>query len=215
MGIASTSATTGKPTYNNTSATQSDLQAGVDFADTWATRRSGPTGSLPTTLVKSGDEYYDTTLDNIYIYRSGGWKLLQTATPVVWTPTIGNMTIGNGTMLASYTVSGGRCFVRVSVVFGSTTTITATPSITLPLAAASAYGGTGLQNYVGGVRATDAGVNNYIGNVSLWATDITKVVIDRFVVSGANVLTSSYNATTPFTWGNGDCWSASFDYELA
>jgi len=66
-----------------------------------------------------------------------------------WTPTVANMTVGNGSVTAKYTQIGKTVHWRATVVTGSTTSYTSTnATFTLPVTAAARSTGVGhLQGY--------------------------------------------------------------------
>ena len=116
----------------------------------------------------------------------------------IWTPTINNVTVGNGTIVGNYTIIGNRVFVSGSLTFGSTTSITGTiASASMPFTAASA----GIINYM----ILDSGTAFY-GAYS------------AMIFAGTNYVNypvhrdESIDATHPITWAENDVivWSGSY-----
>ena len=132
-------------------------------------------------------------------WSSGAWT--------TWTPTLGNVVIGNGTITARYQQISKVVFFSVKVVFGSTTTISNSPSITLPVTAASqAY-------FIANV--SDAGVASYTANAILPSADFTRIYMDLIDTTSSRAAAAVFSATSPFTWGTGDNFTVSGSYEVA
>lgn len=129
-----------------------------------------------------------------------------------WSPTLTNVTIGNGTLEAKYIQSGKTVFGRISVLFGTTTTISGAFTFSLPVTSV-AYGGGGGQPYLGGCRILDAGINAFQASV-FWSTTTTANV-QVMVASGTYVTFADLSSTVPMTWGNADGFALDFIYEAA
>jgi hypothetical protein len=125
-----------------------------------------------------------------------------------WTPTHGNITIGNGTVTARYCQIGKTLFFSYNLQFGTTTSITGGgPSFTLPVAAVS-------NGFFFNGNILDAGVTNYAGASDVSAGGNTSYY--KFVrASGTYAQGESITSTTPMTWGNGDVFTVSGSYEVA
>lgn len=77
MGVASYDGTTGKPTYNNSSTTQGDLQAAADYAASVGNHRIGTTAARTALTTKpQGLTYGDQTDGRLYMWDSVGWSLV-------------------------------------------------------------------------------------------------------------------------------------------
>jgi len=121
-----------------------------------------------------------------------------------WTPTIGGLTQGNGTLVARYIQVGKvlNWFIRFD--FGSTSSITSL-NFTLPVTPSQTrfpfYG-----------QADDFGVNSYplYGEV-----DSGTAYCNSMSASGSFVIGGGLNATAPFTWGNQDRFYYTGSYEVA
>lgn len=122
-----------------------------------------------------------------------------------WTPTWQNLNIGNATTVYKYIQIGKIVFFRISVTFGSTSTMGTAPTFTLPVTAASLAG---LEPIVG--TFTDGGVNDYFTFITLNSTTVAAI---RAVVSAT--ITSTPTSTFPFTWGVGGSLSIKGFYEAA
>lgn len=130
---------------------------------------------------------------------TGGWA--------TWTPTLTNIVKGNGTEVARYCQIGKTVTVYYSLVFGSTSSISSFPQISLPVNASQTDFATGTGTY------GDAGVANYLGRVWMNTATTAYGICDR--TDGAYSKFESVNASIPFTWGTGDKYVQNFTYEVA
>ena len=125
-------------------------------------------------------------------------------TPGAWTaytPTLLNMTLGNGTVTAAYSQVGKIVSYRAKVVLGSTSSISADAAI----------GGPVTPKVV--VSNADAWIGNaaYIDvSASQWYQGFTKGVY-----LGYPGLYGYVAATVPFTWASGDVIHVNGTYEAA
>jgi len=139
----------------------------------------------------------DTTTATGLKWASGAW--------ITWSPTINNVSIGNGTISARYAQTGNVIFFSLKVTFGSTTTISGSPNFLMPVAAASpAY-------FI--VNCTDTGVAGYTANGILPAG--TTMYLDLIDTTSSRAASAAFSSTSPFTWGNGDSFTVSGSYEVA
>lgn len=119
-----------------------------------------------------------------------------------WTPTWTNLTVGNGTQTAVYVVHGKLVFLRLSLVFGSTTSLTGSlPTFSLPVPSKS-YPGSATRQSIGQGMLYDSGTANYNATV-LWDSTTTATLRTQNAAS-TYVKLDSVNSTTPFSWGTGD-----------
>lgn len=132
-------------------------------------------------------------------WASGAW--------ITWTPSLSNVVIGNGTIVARYQQTGNVVSFSVKVTFGSTTTISGSPAISLPIAANS-------QAYFI-VQITDAGVAGYTGNGIIPTADLSKIYLDLIDTTSSRAISAAFSSTSPFTWGTGDNFTVSGSYEVA
>ncbi len=129
-----------------------------------------------------------------------------------YTPTLSGMAVGTGgnaANIARYVFVGGNetgdiglMKARGLITFG--TSGASFPSsdqiVTMP-AGFQIYDWL-LYNGVGTVNLVDAGTAAHVGTIR--ARSATTFQLERQLVSGANVLSSSMSTTTPFTWVAGD-----------
>ena len=122
-----------------------------------------------------------------------------------FTPSWNNITVGNGTTAGYYKQIGKTVFVRAYIVFGSTTSVSGTMSLNLPVSTAS-YGTT---TPIGLARMFDNGGSSYFGVLT------NAGGFPVWNASGTYLTTSANSATVPFTWGTGDEIAIQGVYEAA
>jgi hypothetical protein len=131
-----------------------------------------------------------------------------------YTPTLNNVTIGNGTVSARYSVIGKTLFYEGKITRGSTTSFTNTVQISFPKTISSTAK-QGEQNY-GFATCIDFGNAIYPAYVTYASTTNFNIVVPR--ADGTYVNTNSanvVNGTVPFTWGSGDILTWNIITEIA
>jgi hypothetical protein len=131
---------------------------------------------------------------------TGGWTS--------YTPTWGNLTVGNGTVIARYQKIGKIVNVYVGFVFGSTSSISGGANFTVPFPIA-----TNNSSYQFFGEILDGGTADYAGCIIV-------VGAGNCYISALNAGTTflnpqSISATVPFTWVSGDGFQFLFSYEVA
>lgn len=130
-----------------------------------------------------------------------------------WTPSWTNLSVGDGTVVAKYLQLGKTIYGRLSIVFGSTTSVSGAIIFSLPQTAVS-YAGTAGVTWIGGARArTTTGPAIYNGTVAWKST--TTAEVDFEDSSGTYVTSVASSATIPFTWATGDEIGLELFYEAA
>jgi hypothetical protein len=168
------------------------------------------------------DQGVGTTGGTIYnLYSAGASRLHHLegdltwggAAWATWSPTWTNLTVGNGTVVAKFKQFGKTVICRLSIVFGSTTSVSGLITFSLPVTSASYGGGAGL-TVLGSARLSDASVpvsrEGHVINLSTTTGAVT--AIDSSVAFLTGVATSG---TVPFTWTTGDAIGCQFIYEAA
>lgn len=142
------------------------------------------------------------------------WKLISLpTTSFLPVPGSGGIVIGNGTASATYSVSDGILRGRITVNFGSTTTVSG--DITFELPPIAYTGGTMV---AGGARMGDASAGAALAGTVLVNT--TRVYARPFATTSAAVGTAiftrevSAGASIPFAWGTGDTLTLDFEYPI-
>jgi hypothetical protein len=178
------------------------------------------TNSMATAIDAKGDLIAGTGADAFSRLAVGANDLLLTAASgestglkytggwTSYTPTFTNWTIGNASVTAKYCQIGKTVFVYAYIVFGSTTSISAYPFMSLPKNSVQ----TGF--FTGVTTLTDTGTAQYFGKVYIEGT-ADKVWFSIDNSGGTYVSPSVPNSTTPFTWTTNDIVIMSFSYEVA
>jgi hypothetical protein len=122
-----------------------------------------------------------------------------------WTPTLTNLTVGNGTQTARYQQIGKTVNFDYRFVFGSTSSIAFAPSITLPVNIVRNSGSYPL-------KIEDAGVGDYFGFVDVFNNAFYPSV---GVTNGAYLQIAYLNSTVPITFNTGDAFAFRGSYEAA
>lgn len=159
------------------------------------------TGTVPTFLageLPDADKF--TELSNLGLALTGAWT--------TWTPTLTNLTKGNGTVVARYRQIGKTLDYFFRFTLGSTSAVGTSPQFTFPATLSSSYGGSG--DLMGQVLLTDTGTANRFGSV-LYGSSTTGLI---YSYSTTGILTT-ITATVPHTWANTDVISVSGTVELA
>jgi hypothetical protein len=143
----------------------------------------------------------------MYRYVTGtGWVLThhEQAVPIAYTPTFTGFTTGDGAISGEYYVRGKTIWFRAALLFGSTSAMGATLTVSLPFAASSAAQVAYALH--GGVH--DSGTAHY----HIAAIPSTTSVVQ--LVSVATPLTG-ISTTSPMTWATGDQLEIFGTYKLA
>lgn len=129
-----------------------------------------------------------------------------------WTPTWTNLTVGNGTVVAKYIQIGKTVVFRLSIAFGSTSSISGGVIFTLPVTAVS-YGGSATMQPIGTVRIFDSGTGVFEG--AIYFNSTTTAVTSVFNSASTYVSGASLSSTVPMTWTTSDELNVSAIYEAA
>lgn len=120
----------------------------------------------------------------------------------VWTsftPTWTGVTVGNGTNTGVYTVINKMLFVKVKIVFGTTSVMTGFPQITLPN---SLIGTTANQLVFGTANCDDTGIAAYPGSCYLIQSNAVRAYVSN--TAGTYASLANITSTVPMTWSTGD-----------
>ena len=120
---------------------------------------------------------------------AGAWK--------AWTPTLTNITIGNGTVYAFYCQFGDVVHWQFRLYLGSTTSFGGSIYISAPVTPDNST----LYQPTGNVWLQEAGSYIYNGHSMIVADDIFFYADDEL---GTYTRSINVNATIPFTWGTSD-----------
>lgn len=178
------------------------------------------TNSMATAIDAKGDLIAGTGADAFARLAAGSNNLFlransATATGLEWagtyttyTPTLVNITQGNGLIVARYLQIGKLVHVEFEFTMGTTSAMGSGPQFTLPIAATLAqYRNAGI------CTLQDAGTANVPGNAVFISTGT--VFIGALTTGGTYIGESSVTATVPFTWTTNDRITVSLVYEGA
>jgi len=130
-----------------------------------------------------------------------------------WTPTWTNLSVGNGTVVAKYTQIGKTVFARLSIIFGSTTSVSGLVTFSLPVTRI-AYAGSANITPLSVVRMLDTSASTtFEGALTNASTTTAAVVAYNAAATYLNGVATS--STVPFTWATGDEIGTEFYYEAA
>lgn len=163
-------------------------QSVMSFSSTGA-RDSALSGSLEEGMVA-----YTRADNTVWVYDTTSWVPLYSPW-TSFTPAYANCTEGNAFNAGHYCYVNGDLHVRTRFVFGSTSSISSTMSMTLPNGETSLSDNNGS---VGSVIVLDAGSRLYVGSCYVPANS---TVVTPFVADGSGYV---INATSPMTWVAGD-----------
>lgn len=122
-----------------------------------------------------------------------------------YTPSLTNLTLGNGTLQARFRQIGKMVDVVFSFALGSTSAVGSDPTFTLPVTSV-------WTNIPFNAFFQDSGTATYVGFANLGASSAT------FFASNANGIYTAYagvTATVPFTWTTNDFIVVTLSYEVA
>lgn len=177
-------------------------QSVMVFAD--ATARDA---ALPAGTRSEGMTCYLKSDDTLYVYTNA-WYAFAAGTGYMaawtgYTPTLTNISLGNGTLAFTYVQVGKTVTVRGRLTFGTTTSVSGSLTFSLPVNATGVFTGTATMR---------AGGTDYIGFIGNSSTSIT---IGAVGAAGTYANRATTSATVPGTWTNADNISFTITYEAA
>jgi hypothetical protein len=125
--------------------------------------------------------------------RYGAWES--------YTPTWGNLTVGNGTVVTNYVRIGSMVTYTGKITIGSTTSVSGFVNVTLPVTAEDAF-------MNGSARYNDDGTRSYVG-----AVNITSGRGSLGFTHSESGGFGFWNATNPFTIAAGDLVTWNITYQ--
>jgi len=159
------------------------------------------TGTVPTFLaaeLPSADKF--TELSNLGLALTGAWT--------TWSPTLSNLTLGNGPpVVAKYRQIGthGSVDYVFGFTLGSTSTVGTEPGFTLPVVPATSpyVNATGVQTPVGMAyyRHASGSPASRIGVAVVFATSVASLRYNNHTTGDS---LAQITATVPWTWATGD-----------
>lgn len=157
-------------------------------------------GSAFPSSPSEGQQFFDTAVDWVYWWNGSAWVVgLNLGAWISYTPTLGNITLGNGSLDCRYMRSGRKVTYINKLTFGSTTSVSGSMLLQLPPIAPDAW--YTVNTPLGDVVGLDQGIAVYHGRAI--ATGNTLSNREYHPTNQASPA-AGYNGTTPFTWANTD-----------
>jgi hypothetical protein len=172
------------------------------------------TGNSASLAATGGDTNLDFLLTpkGSGLLKVGAVPLQQTAW-ISYTPTWTNLTIGNAVVVARYRQMGKKVDFTVDVTLGTTTVVSSTVYISLPVAMRTV----GQHMPLGKVMLIDAGVASYTGMLA-YDTGTDRGIIYTYFTGGGvgtGIGVSGIGGLVPFTWGTSDKIMIYGSYEVS
>jgi len=164
--------------------------------------------SLALAQYQGGTLYFTSASAAIFLPSDGAASSWQ-----AWTPALTNLTTGNGTTVARYYQDGKLVIGYFIFTFGSTSSITGQPQISVPVNMSTSYPLTGLVP-VGTSSLEDSGVATFKGDIGGYR-DLQRFFVYVFNASATYATQTGLSSTIPFTWGTNDVLYFNFVYEAA
>lgn len=128
---------------------------------------------------------------------------------IAWTPTLTNLTLGNGVMAASYSQSNKTVDFRFKFTLGTTSAVGTGPSFTLPVQPNAAYAA--FVDPLGqGQLRTSAGATTRQATIFVSTLSVSTVQIIGYTTTGTQL---TVTATAPHTWVSTDVLTCTGRYE--
>ena len=130
-----------------------------------------------------------------------------------WTPTLVELTKGNGTIVARYTQVGGLVVARFEWTFGSTSAIVSSANtVSLPVTASST-GYTDAADPLGTVTIRDAGTDTFTGLLEFASTTTVQTRVHK--ADATYTKSAGITSSVPMTWTTNDILAFVAIYEAA
>ena len=188
-----------------TAQQQTEINTGVPVFATTVTRDAAFGGANEKVLAEGQLAYIEDAPKRIQVYNGTTYVNFDVAWQA-YTPTLTNVTVGNGTRVGRYARIGKTVCGYAKFTLGSTSSVTGRILIGLPSTPNANDAVTLTGNFL------DAGVQNFVGYFEPIGTDIYTSAISA---SGTYATSAATSATVPFTWTNLDLFLVTFVYEEA
>jgi len=166
-------------------------------------------------VLDEGMAAYLEDVDTLTLYDGSAWLPVVTSSTQTWTPTWGNVTVGNGTVTANYQQLGDVVHFQAKLVLGSTTVFPGagqTVTMSYPVTAADS------DEAASAVRATgyDDDVGRQYPNIYGYLPTSTTTDVHIYLFVGTYIDSSDYiRAINPFTWAVNDILLVNGTYRAA
>lgn len=205
-------------------APSSDSAAEATSIQEWADTRQIPdyywadaAARTAQTGMANGDEGFQADTGMTYKYNGSTWKAWHTLSPVNFTPTWTNLTVGNATQTFRYTLAAGTVQVSGFLILGTTSSVGTAPHMTAPLPLNGYITGapnSGSDQILGTAIMADNGGVSYTGPIATVASASVIYVRPLAVGTGATYAsTLTLTSTVPFTFGSTDYMTFNYSYQ--
>lgn len=160
----------------------------------WYTRCTSVTRPSPATEAMM---IYETDTDRMLFYDGTGWIIL-TEPAQTFTPTVTNLTVGNGTWVASYHRSDGWIDLECDFTFGTTSAVAGDLTFQLPVNSANVSPDLWTITF-----RDDNTALHYTGQAE-YTNTTTGVFVRAIGTAGAYAVGAALGAAVPFTWAVND-----------
>lgn len=129
-----------------------------------------------------------------------------------WTPTLANLTLGNGSSTGAYLQRGKTIDFRWTFILGTTSAVGTNPSFTLPAATKNSVGTQGIEMFQASYADDSAGT---VGPLASFMSSTTVCRILAINAAGTYATVANVTSTVPITWATSDYIFVSGTYEVA
>lgn len=145
---------------------------------------------------------------------TSGTVFLEPGAWASYTPTLTNITLGNGSLSGAYTQIGKTIIGRILFKMGSTSGVSGQMRFGLPVTP-KAFGTNANLIFIGTAYGEDAGTAGYYGQVAIIGDGSNYCWINTPSTTNPRAVFDNWQASVPFAWGNGDFLEFQFTYEAA
>jgi hypothetical protein len=189
-----------------TAAEMTQVNTGIPVFATTTTRDAAFGGTGEKTLAEGQFAYIEAT-DTTQYYNGSAWTEIGGGQYTSFTPTLTNITLGNGNLTTAYAQIGKFVHWVGTITFGSTTSITTNPITTLPVSSNMVF-----TNNMGTGMCNDSNTSFYpIAIFSISSTTAQFVCQDVATF----VRTNFIGTGQPFTWATNDLLMWNMYYRAA
>ena len=181
--------------------TNKTLTSPVINTPTLVLANSSPTADGSIGFDRTGEDLQIGDGTNSLFIHVGEWS--------AWTPTLTNITLGNGTVTARYAQLGKLIVARLNFVFGSSSSISGLMGFSLPVTAQ----GTTITSNSFPVTIIDQGTGTFEGVAKFGSS--TRIDVASLLANETYVKHFNTSSTVPMTWAENDLLQFSFFYEAA
>lgn len=195
------------------------LVAGTTITASWANASVRDQVVTPFASAAARDSAISSPIEGMLAYLSdtnpltfydgSSWRTLVAPDWATWTPTLTNLTQGNGTVVARYQQVGKTVNYWFKFTLGSTSAVGTDPQFTLPAAPSASYAANTEALGTGSIRDNSAPT---LRQAIAWLVSGSNVHVQSFSGTGD---AGNITATSPWTWATSDVLYVAGTYEAA